>query len=157
MIKNKIISLSLIALCLLPSVSFANQSGDFVGVTETPPYLSESTDSEQSYEPYGFEIPRFPFFVNLKPYHFSGQSSQNPLYSNYVFVGKTTYHIEASSLSSDEFDVIAYQRKGFFNRELNSQTASSGGSVDFYVNTKETSDRVFLKFTAPCHFDGYIS
>ena len=156
--KKKIISLCLLVLYLLPNASFANQTNSSVGVTENPSYLiDESINNELSYKPYGFEVPIFPFFVNLKPYHFSGQTSQNPLYSKYTFVGKTTYHVEASSLSDDKFYVTAYKKVGYRNEELTSQKSSSKGFIDFYVDTEKTSDQIFLKFSAPSHFYGQIS
>ena len=162
--KKKIISLCLLVLCSLPNASFANQTDSSVGVTENPSYLIDesinnkaSYNNEISYKPYGFDYPSAVYNIGRRgAYSFSGQTGQNPLYTDYLFTGKTTYSVYASSLhSSYGLYIIAYQKRFGPDKKLGYVDAIS--PVSFAFNTDSASDKVYLKFIAPCHFSGQIS
>ena len=155
---KKIVSLCLLALCLLPSAGFASQTDDSVGVTENPPYLvDEAANDGASYQPYGFDYPSAVYDISRHgAYYFSGQTAQSPLYTSYLFTGKTKYNVYASSLNSSYgLYIIAYEKRLGPDKKLGYVNAGSPASFSFATN--DTSNKVYLKFIAPCHFDGSIS
>lgn len=152
--KKLVASLCLFGLLLLPTASFANQTDDSLGITEYPTYLE---DTSPIVSPFDFEYPKDIYDLSVyDSYYFSGQTSQNPLYTNYLFTGKTSYSVSASSIDkSYPLYIIAYKKQFGLDKKL--AFTKAGNSASFTFETDDKEDRVYLKFIAPCYFQGAIS
>lgn len=150
--KTKIIIIILLGFILVPNYAYASNE-TMNGVTENPSYLIK--DNDQS-KPYDLKKPSVIYNVASKgQYKFSGVTHQNPLYTNYLFVGKTSYYVNAESTHTGyNVNVTAYKNNFGLDSRLRSLNTTTSGNFTF--STSKTTDQVYLKFLAPTSFSGYI-
>lgn len=150
--RRKIFLIMLALLLLVPSMVMANGSFELIGVTENPEYLDKNEDEIVPYETYK-PTNIYDFTYNNK-YNFSGEAYRQDLYTNYLFTGKTMYSVVVTNRNPNNLlHVAAYKKQSLFDEKLQEIDITTSGSFVFYA---DKSDKVYLRFTAPCDFSGNI-
>lgn len=93
--------------------------------------------------------------------NFAGQAAYESLYTNYLLTGDSWYNVYVKNLkaySDTALTVEAYKKVNFLpDKKIGvTQTVKGQKSVNYTLNGLSSSDKIYLKFKAPAHFEGWI-
>lgn len=130
--------------------------------TENIGVSTQIPSSESSLER-GSKVPSATWDVKSKGrYSFSGQAASESLYTNYLLTGDSWYNVTVKNLkaSSDTSLSVQAYKKATFGADQKvgvTQTVKGQKSVNYTLtNNLTASDKVYLEFKAPSHFEGWI-
>ena len=94
-------------------------------------------------------------------YYYSGQSAYNSLYTNYLFTGDSWYTVSAKNLKASSDTALKFQayKQITFSPDKKigvEQTVTGQKTVNYTLNGLSSSDKIYLEFKSPSHFEGYI-
>ena len=145
---------------LVLSVSSLNTANIFasenMGVSSYKPNIQIETRTTQ--RPNQSEIWDF---SNSGTYYFSGQAAFDNLYTDYMFMGSKSYEIEVTNLKGyidEDLEVTVYKSPSIgFDKKIGSMIVTGQQTNTLKISNLNTSDRIYIKFSAPSHFEGSIS
>lgn len=126
-----------------------------VGVSVDPFYLDEVDEGEVSTR--GVNPPISEWDVSKKgQYDFRGNAGKSDLYTNYYFVGKTSYRVEVKNFRSTTLKVELRKRSTFGSSLVRSWNVHPKATLISSPRDLDKSGEYFLRFVAPSEFSGNI-
>lgn len=87
-------------------------------------------------------------------YPFSGNATGSTLYTNYWLTGKTSYTVYTiNNHSSKALKITPVSSTGGI---FKGTTVPANARQQYTFSVNKTSEKIYLKFSAPSDFDGYI-
>jgi len=130
-----------------------------VGVSENPAYLTESSGIGT----YGTSKPGVSDLWDCDldgKYSFSGQGAYNSLYTDYMFLGQKSYAISVYNNNgyNDELTCEVYKNRPLLTDTVIKEFVATGlVNTDVTVSGLTKSEKIYIKFIAPCNFSGWIN
>ena len=97
---------------------------------------------------------------NEGTYYFSGRAAYDDLYTDYRFFGSTSYTITVANLkgrNDEDLKVTVYKCKATGDKKIGSMTVQGQKTGVLDISDLEVGDRIYIKFSAPSHFEGNIT
>lgn len=85
---------------------------------------------------------------------FSGTASNQDLYTEHYVTGKTSYDIQISNYRTADLKAYVYINNNLLSTKT--FTVPANGSLNGSVTGLSATDKVYIKFAAPCDFNGSI-
>ena len=142
----------------LNALAATNSVADNMGVSTQKPSFESSLESLER----GTKIPTAEWHSSNGAYSFSGSAEKSTLYTEVYLTGDSWYNVTVKNLkaSSDtSLSVQAYKKATFAaDQKVGvTQTVKGQKSVNYTLtNNLTASDKVYLEFKAPSHFEGWI-
>lgn len=159
--SKKIITVLLSAIMVLSvgfsAFAFENVSTENVGVSYEKPFIQDS-------RPSGTKPPKKSkvWDVSKKDYELKGQAANNELYTSYWITGQKSYKIKVKNKKSSldkKLKVKVYKYvSGWFKdpKRIKSDSIIGQKTKTIEVKGLDKDDLIYVKFYAPCHFEGKI-
>lgn len=135
-----------IVLTEISEEEYLNRPTENIGVSETRPII------EDEIVPFGTGIPSSTKDLSDDSYSFSGQGTNNHLYTNYSFNGADTYYIKVTNYRSED---LKFTVKSLTKTFMNGSCAANDTRYYTVKNVPE-STKIYIKFLAPSSFSGLI-
>lgn len=91
-------------------------------------------------------------------YSFAGKADNQDLYSNYLFTGATKTQIQCTNKRTDKnLKVQLVRDDPYFDTAVSTVNVPKNGSSNWNVTGLSSSSKYYLRFYAPCEFNGYIA
>ena len=78
-----------------------------------------------------------------------------------MFMGSKSYEIEVTNLKGyidEDLEVTVYKSPSIgFDKKIGSMIVTGQQTNTLKISNLSTSDRIYIKFSAPSHFEGSIS
>ena len=139
----------------LNALAATNSVADNMGVSTQKPSFESSLESLES----GTKIPTAEWHSSNGAYSFSGSAEKSTLYTEVYLTGDTYYDVSVTNKNSSALSVQAYKKATFgADQKVGvTQTVKGQKSVNYTLtNNLTASDKVYLEFKAPSHFEGWI-
>ena len=87
-------------------------------------------------------------------YEFYGDANVSELYTNYLLTGASSVKISVTNNDVNTLKIKLYKNGSLFS--TSSVNIPAHGTTSWTVNGLSSSSNYYIKFYAPCHFEGYI-
>lgn len=126
-----------------------------VGVSpELPAYVDEG---EGEISPLGLGVPVNGWNISSKgQYDFSGSAQRSTLYTDYYFIGQSSYSVRINNSRNDTLRVDFMEKKPFLDTRIRTFNVMPGATLLTNVRNLSSTGQYYLKFHAPSNFSGHI-
>lgn len=91
-------------------------------------------------------------------YEFSGYAQSNaPLYTLYNFTGKDSYDVYVNNLGQNYTITVKLYKNTLIDYSVRSFNVSPGHNTTVTIDDLSSGSKYYLRFSAPCYFEGSIS